>query len=149
MVQAEWEKLIIEVKLNDMMEAVGTGVAHSKYYFINFGKKEKLNHWPIDQFTGGLSRSSKADSLLCAYQQKFHKNMSDILLTLHTVERFAEVAPMAKEVCISSDSKPEKDSVTSGPFEECFIDFHLGVTSLLFQLFGGSGKALKQHLNAF
>lgn len=44
MVQAEWEKLIIEVKLNDMMEAVGTGVAHSKYYFINFGKKEKLNH---------------------------------------------------------------------------------------------------------
>jgi len=50
-VQVEWEKYIVKEKLQDIMESGNhTSVGRSKFYFINYGTKDRLYPRPIDQF---------------------------------------------------------------------------------------------------
>jgi len=50
-VQAEWEKFLLEHNLQDIMETDNrSSVMHSKHYFINYGNKAKLSHCPIDWY---------------------------------------------------------------------------------------------------
>jgi hypothetical protein len=82
-VQAEWEKFILEHNLQDIMETVNwSSVIHSKYYFINNGNKTKLSHSPIDQCDAKWP--IKARSLvIIEQQQKFHCQVSKALVSAH------------------------------------------------------------------
>ena len=82
-VQAEWDRFIVEEKLQEIMETVNrTSVMRSKYYFINYGKKNKLNHRPIDQFDA--KHAIKARQLfIINRQQKFYHQVSKTLLASH------------------------------------------------------------------
>jgi hypothetical protein len=59
-VLAEWDKFIVEEKLQNIMETVNrSSIMHSMYYFINYGKKNNLTHRPIDQFDSKHPMQSK------------------------------------------------------------------------------------------
>ena len=52
-VKAEWDKFIVEEQLSDFTETVNiTSVSNKRYYFVNFGRKGKMEHRPIEQFNG-------------------------------------------------------------------------------------------------
>ncbi len=60
--QAEWDKFRFEENLDNMMEAVNrTSLSRNKYYFINYSKKEMVNHRPIDQ--SDTKKTAKSEEL--------------------------------------------------------------------------------------
>ncbi len=72
----------MQEKLEGIMETVNrTSIFCSKYFFINYGKKENVWHRPINQFNGKKSRPSKNINI-GRRQHKFHKKVSDMLLSL-------------------------------------------------------------------
>jgi len=50
-VKKEWEMFIVEHDLQEIMEGINpTSVDRKKIQFINYGRRAKLRHRPIDQF---------------------------------------------------------------------------------------------------
>jgi len=72
---------IVQERLQGIMEMVNrSSISHSKYFFIHYGKKEKLSHRPIDKFNGNRSWLKK-NIFITAWQKKFHQKVSDMLLS--------------------------------------------------------------------
>jgi plasmid maintenance system killer protein len=79
----EWELFMVQEELDRIMEIVNrTSISHSNYFFTNIRNKEKLAHRPMDRFNGRNPKPSKALDI-SARQRKFHKQLSDKLLSLH------------------------------------------------------------------
>jgi hypothetical protein len=69
-----------EELLGDVMKTITkTSVSHTKYYFINYGKKPLLKHRPIGQFNGNIPKPSKGIFHLHPRQSKFHKTLSQLV----------------------------------------------------------------------
>ncbi len=86
-IKSEWDKFILEKKLHDVMEAVNqTLISGQCHFFINIGDKKMLNHHPIDQFNGKV-KEQHFGAYLSAQQQKLHKDISEILVSLHHPRR--------------------------------------------------------------
>jgi hypothetical protein len=84
----ELELFINQERLQDIMEMVNrSSVSRSKYFFILYGKKEKLSHRPIDQFNGNRLRLKK-NLFITAWQKKFHQKVSDMLLSLRSSDEW-------------------------------------------------------------
>jgi len=81
---------IIQERLQDIMEMVNRSiVSRSKYFFIHYGKKEKLSHRPIDQFNGNRLRMKK-NIFITARQKKFHQKVSNMLLSLRSSDEWRQ-----------------------------------------------------------
>jgi hypothetical protein len=93
-VQNEWEKFILEENLQDVMESINqTSVMRSKYYFINYGRKVRLHHQPIDQFSSKHPLKAKP-LFIIERQQKFHQQLSKALVA---TRRYNPTAKKEKE----------------------------------------------------
>jgi hypothetical protein len=68
-VKGEWDKFIHEQSIEDNAE--------KKYWFINVGRKEKLQHIALDQFNEGkcLVKPLK----MVSFQKKFHKQLAELM----------------------------------------------------------------------
>jgi len=98
-----------------------------------------------------MSKPLKGAANLAARQRKFHKQLSNMLLSLRSADQQYAMKSSAEEVIFSSDSEAELEDTKPSPvaaFEETYIAFNPGETPNLFQLFGGSDKVPKRHLNA-
>jgi hypothetical protein len=98
-----------------------------------------------------MSKPLKRAANLAARQHKFHKQLSNMLLSLRGADQRYAMKFSAEEVIFSSDSESELDDTKPSPvaaFEETYIAFNPGETPNLFQLFGGSDKVPKQHFDA-
>jgi hypothetical protein len=75
-VQKEWEKLILEEKLQDVMESINcTSVMCSKYYIMSYGKKLDFTTNPLIS-----KKPLKAKPIfIIERQQKFHWQLSKAL----------------------------------------------------------------------
>ena len=121
-VQLEWDKFIQEEKLANIMEAVNrTSVSRTRYYFVNYGQKDRLFHRPIDQFNGRMSKPLKGAANLATRQRKFHKQLSNMLLSLRSADQQYAMKSSAEEVIFSSDYEAELEDTKPSPvaaFEE-------------------------------
>jgi len=58
-VKAEWKKFIIEESLSSLIEEVDQTYEQGQmHFFINIEMKERLEHRPIDQFNGRVTKKS-------------------------------------------------------------------------------------------
>jgi hypothetical protein len=99
-------KVYLEEKLQDVMESVNrTGVMRSKFYFIIYGKIDRLYHRPIDQFSSNKPLQPKPIFII-KRQQKFHRQLSKALLAtcLYNIKAKEEEE---ETDTISSESKSE------------------------------------------
>ncbi len=86
-IKSEWDKFILEEKLHDVMEAVNqNSISSQHHFFINIGDKRMLNHCPIYQFNGKV-KQQPFGAYLSAWHQKLHKDISEILVSLHHPRR--------------------------------------------------------------
>jgi hypothetical protein len=152
-VLAEWEKFIVEEKLQNIMETVNrSSVMRSKYYFINYGKKNKLTHRPIDQFDSKHPMQSK-QLFIIDRQQKFHRQVSKTLLAAHCVSHHVYKKSSWDEEThdnFSSESEEEEEEIKKSA-QFLFEDTHIiseAETPLLATLFKSATKVSKGHLNS-
>jgi hypothetical protein len=117
-VQAEWEKFLLEHNLQDIMETDNrSSVMHSKHYFINYGNKAKLSHCPIDQYdTKGQIKARPL--IIIVQQQKFHRQVSKALVSAHLYEKLSadanEDGEEMEDVILDNkgEMQPDFDNVT-------------------------------------
>jgi hypothetical protein len=104
-VQVEWEKYIVKEKLQDIMESGNhTSVGRSKFYFINYGTKDRLYPRPIDQFAS--KKQLKAKQLfIIERQQQFHRQVSKALVATWFYS-ISEKEKMKKQIVILQNLNP-------------------------------------------
>jgi len=105
-VQAEWEKFILEEDLGDIMESVNrttvnTDVGKRKAYFINYGNKARLKHIPKDQLT------SKQLHIIDR-QLKFHRQVSKAIVAMRVSNNQA-LGGRKNSVCSASEAEECED----------------------------------------
>ena len=149
-VQVEWERFIVEEKLQDIMESVNrTSVGRSKFYFINYGKKDRLYHRPIDQFLS--KKPLKAKQLfIIERQQKFHRQVSKALVAT----RFYNISEKEKKEEADNDSSESESESESKEVvaekiafvQDCY-NMNNKDTPHLAKLLGDPDKVSKDYLN--
>jgi hypothetical protein len=153
-VQVEWEKLILEEKLQDIMESVNhTSVGCTKFCFINYGKKDRLYHRPIDQFASNQPLKAK-QLFIIEHQQKFHCQVSKALVAT----RFYNISEKGKgeeadNVSSESESKSKSKEVvaekraSTPTFVHDSYNMNNKDTPHLAKLLGDPDKVSKDYLN--
>ncbi len=152
-VKAEWDKFIEEEQLSDFTESLNiTSVSNKRFYFVNFGRKGKMEHRPIDQFNGKKRQVKVAG--LAEHQSKLHKRLYDMLMSLRHEEQLEMEQGKHITTCESDEEEPsdgvedmqtKSDDIFLG---QSTIDLSLGGTPRLLQLFGGNERVPKHQLNA-
>ncbi len=87
----------MEEQLSDFTETVNiTSVSNECYYFMNFGRKGKIDCSPIEQFNG--KKTEVKAMRIAEHQHIFRKHLSDMLMSL----RHDEQLEMEQDENISS-----------------------------------------------
>ena len=145
-VKSEWDKFILEEKLGDLMETVNkTSISGQRHFFINIGDKKRLNHRPIDQFSGKV-KQQYFGAYVSTRQRKLHKELSEMLLSLRTKNLEYMDAVDDKE------SSEDEDESTDEPVLQVFPEDHKEIdkerSPILFEMFTGKESVPIHILNA-
>ena len=154
----EWENFVIEENLKEVMETTVTvtSVDRSRYYFIHYGNKDNLQHRPIDQFNGNVLQPISF-GFLAARQQKLHKQVSNVLLSMRKTDTFdtsvaAEEAAEAEESFldnINSEASKTASETSIGKIPGACWDENIGLDNIkspnLCKLFD-TEKTIPKHL---
>ncbi len=119
-------------------------VSHTKYNFINCGKKSLLNHRPIDQFNGAMLRPSRGILDLPARQRRFYKKLSQLVTSAsvyHTAELQERVMPQPEEESDSESVATEEESQQASEciFGDC-VKLNATESPYLTNIFGGKSS---------
>jgi hypothetical protein len=56
-VKSEWDKFLVEERLENLTEAVNqASIRGQRHFFINLGEKKMLYHRPIEEFNGKIEK---------------------------------------------------------------------------------------------
>jgi len=148
-VTAEWDKFILEEGLEDLMESVNKTKLH---YFINIGAKSMLRHRPIDQFSEKFELKEFA-GYLSARQRRLHKELSEVLISLHPKNLSSVEELEEEEIEEAADSVEEIKSAVVEPVKvPVLVEEHRDInkenTPVVFQAFNGKERVPLQDLNA-
>jgi len=147
-VQNEWEKFILKENLQDVIESVNwMSVMRSKYYFINYGRKARLHHRPIDQFSSKHPLKAKP-LFIIECQQKFHRQLSNALVATCHYNPTAKEEKEEDSICSESEEvilEEEPTQPTTTFVQDSFI-INATETPHLAELLGAQ-KVSKSFLN--
>jgi len=124
-VQKEWEKFIIEENLHDFMWPLNrSSVLRSKYYFLHYGRKEKLHHRPRDQWPLDKSPMEPRPILIIDKQQKFHRQLSQALKEIRISynvnakrqQEEEEDSTSSESVAEGEDEKPSASTIVQDSY---------------------------------
>jgi hypothetical protein len=77
-VKGEWDKFIHEQSIEDIAEPIThTTITKKKHWFINIGRKEKLQQIALDQFNGRKLLVKPLE--MVSFQKKFHKQLAELV----------------------------------------------------------------------
>ena len=142
----QWELFIVQERLTRMIETVNrTSISGSKYFFINIGNKEKLEHRPLDQFNGRKPTPSKVFDI-SARRRKFHQQLSDALLSLRENDAWRnEINNNIVIDSINELSDEESFVASQQPSDTLWADEHVLLDEKkhpnTFKMFQSDGKA--------
>jgi hypothetical protein len=147
-VQAEWDKFILEEDLGDIMETVNrttvtTTAGKRKAYFINYGNKKRLRHAPIDQI-------GSKQLFIIDRQQKFHRQVSNAVLAMRTSYQPKEQkqgSNISSESELEDSEVEEKESEDGGTYIHDTVIVSDADTPTLARLLGESKKVTRSFLN--
>ena len=106
-VKKEWEMFIVEHDLQEIMEGINqTSVVRNKIQFINYGRRAKLRHRPIDQF--GIAALKKRQLYIIDLQQKFHRQVSKVVVAARTYGKSQSADDESAEYDGSDVEEPEE-----------------------------------------
>jgi hypothetical protein len=106
-VKKEWEMFIVEHDLQEIMEGINqTSVDRNKIQFINYGRRAKLRHRPIDQF--GIAALKKRQLYIIDLQQKFHRQVSKVVVAARTYGKSQSADDESAEYDGSDVEEPEE-----------------------------------------
>lgn len=149
----QWELFIVQERLTRMMETINrTSISGSKYFFINIGNKEKLEHRPLDQFNGRKPTPSKVFDI-SARRRKFHQQLSDALLSLRENDAWRnEINNNIVIDSINELSDEESFVASQQPSDTLWADEHVLLDEKkhpnTFKMFQSDGKAPRCLLRA-